>query len=171
MGGGVTRKFWNLDALKRHSYVLRGQFCLKCSLNQLSVSCLFMFVFENNGAGYQFQLQYTLFLYKYHKNSYEISEMSKSGFFLSRSHIELVGIRDFQAKQGESRRNRDGWTVWSLDILLYRSFATLKCEHNAIFLSNGLISVATWWLVVLTFFTLCDWLKKYVPGFRPIRRR
>ena len=69
--------------------------------------------------------------------------MSKSGFFLSRSHIELVGIRDFQAKQGESRRDRDGWTVWSLDILLYRSFATLKCEHNAIFLSNGLISVAT----------------------------
>ena len=50
-------------------------------------------------------------LYKYHKNSYEISEMSKSGFFLSRSHIELVGIRDFQAKQGESRRDRDGWTV------------------------------------------------------------
>ena len=23
----------------------------------------------------------------------------------------LVGIRDFQAKQGESRRDRDGWTV------------------------------------------------------------
>ena len=72
---------------------------------------VFMFVFENNGAGYQFQSKYTLFLYKYHKNSYEISEMSKSGFFLSRSHIELVGIRDFQAKQGESRRDRDGWTV------------------------------------------------------------
>ena len=123
------------------SYVLRGQFCLKCSLNQLSVSCLFMFVFENNGAGYQFQLQYTLFFYKYHKNSYEISEMSKSGF--SYPDQILVGIRDFQAKQGESRRDRDGWTVWSLDILLYRSFATLKCEHNAIFLSNGLISVAT----------------------------
>ena len=55
----------------------------------------------------------------------------------------LVGIRDFQAKQGESWRDRDGWTVWSLDIYLYRSFATLKCEHNVIFLSNGLIFVAT----------------------------
>ena len=24
----------------------------------------------------------------------------------------LVGFRDFEAKSGQSRRNRDGWTVW-----------------------------------------------------------
>ena len=35
--------------------------------------------------------------------------MSESGFFLSQLHRIPVGIRDFQAKSGESRRDGDGW--------------------------------------------------------------
>ena len=151
------------------SYVLRGQFCLKCSLNQLSVSCLFMFVFANNGAGYQFQFQYTLFLYKYRKNSYEISEMSKSGFFLSRSHIGWDS--GFSSKAGRIST----WSGWLDSLITWYTTVPLicyfKCEHNAIFLSHRLISVATCVIGCFDVFTLCDWLKKYVPGFRPIRRR
>ena len=37
--------------------------------------------------------------------------MSESGYFLSQLHRILVGIREFQAKSGESRRDRDGWIV------------------------------------------------------------
>ena len=37
--------------------------------------------------------------------------MSESVFFLSQLDRILVGIRDFQAKSGESRRDRDGWIV------------------------------------------------------------
>ena len=33
---------------------------------------------------------------------------------ITHPHCILVGIRDFQAKSGESRQNRDSWTVWWL---------------------------------------------------------
>ena len=33
---------------------------------------------------------------------------------ITHPHCILVGIQDFQAKSGESRQNRDSWTVWWL---------------------------------------------------------
>ena len=120
-GWGPPESFEILMLWNAISYVLRRQFCLKCSLNQLSVSCLFMFVFENNGAGYQFQLKYTLLLYKYHKNSYKISEMSKSGFFLSRSHIG----RDsgFSSKIGRNST----WSGWLDSLITWYTIVPLIC--------------------------------------------
>ena len=52
---------------------------------------VFFFVFFFSDISFR----YNVFLCKYHKNSYEISEqMSKSGFFSYPDRI-LVGIRDF----------------------------------------------------------------------------
>ena len=63
--------------------VWEKNFCLKCSIPQLSFSCLYMFtclrvqVLQDPGAHISFffwdiSCRYTLFLGKYHKNSYEI---------------------------------------------------------------------------------------------------
>ena len=101
-----------------------------------------MFVFENNGAGYQFQLKYTLLLYKYHKNSYKISEMSESGFFLSRSHIG----RDsgFSSKIGRNST----WSGWLDSLITWYTIVPLICYFKMwtqcySVLSHRLISVAT----------------------------
>ena len=46
-------------------------------------------------------------------HSKKSKQMSKSGFFLP--DRMLVWIQDFQAKPGESRRNRHGWTVCTVN--------------------------------------------------------
>ena len=54
-----------------------------------------------------FSQVYLWYLYKYHKNSHEISEqISKLEFFLSRSYTGQVS-----GFSGESWRDQDGWTV------------------------------------------------------------
>ena len=64
--------------------------------------------------------RYTLFLGKYHKNSYEISEqMSKSGFFPMADRI-LVGM-GFQEKSGKSRRDRENNAEFLPDAALRHS--------------------------------------------------
>ena len=87
LGACYPRKFWNFDALKRSVLVFwDGDFFLKCSLNWVLFLCLFLFgIFTF--AGYQFQL--------YIKRTllgvlvYLSTQMSKSGFFLSRSWLKL----------------------------------------------------------------------------------
>ena len=52
-----------------------------------------------------------VYLYKYNKNSFEnIRTDIKIGNFSYPDRI-LAGIQDFQAKSGESQRDRDSWTV------------------------------------------------------------
>ena len=54
---------------------------------------------------FQSSVLYMMFLYKYYQSRMKISEkLSKSCLFLPRLHI---GIRDFQAKSGQSRPDRD----------------------------------------------------------------
>ena len=102
--------------------VLRGK--LLSEMLQLLFSCLFMFaclrvqvltidpepmyVFFRGG---DISFKYTLFLCKYHKNSYDMKYRNRCqnpDFFLSRSHFG----RDsgFQAKSRKSRRDRDGYS-------------------------------------------------------------
>ena len=95
--------------------------CLKCSIKQLLFSCLFMFAclrvqVLDPGAHVSFffldiSFKYTLFLCKYHKNSYDMKYRNRCqnpDFFLSRSHFG----RDsgFQAKSRKSRRDRDSYS-------------------------------------------------------------
>ena len=77
-------------------------------------SYLYFFLFFLNFMDINFSQEYSLgcaciSIKRIHKKV--SGRMSESGFFLSQSHRVLVGIRDFQAKSGESRRDRDGWIV------------------------------------------------------------
>ena len=68
---------------------------------------------------------YTLFLGKYHKNSYEISEqMSKSGFF---SYPDRILVRGFQVKSGKSRRDRENTAEFLPDRGIAEHFREMPC--------------------------------------------
>ena len=70
--------------------------------------------------------RYTLFLGKYHKNSYEISEqMSKSGFFPMADRI-LVAM-GFQEKSGKSRRDRENTAEFLPDRGIAEHFREMPC--------------------------------------------
>ena len=75
--------------------------------------------------------RYTLFLGKYHKNSYEISEqMSKSGFFPMADRI-LVGM-GFQEKSGKSRRDRENTAEFLPDRGIAEHFREMPCTKISV---------------------------------------
>ena len=116
------RKFWNFDALKRYSCVLRGRFLSKM-FSKLSVIFMPIFICVFSHAStrscFIFQAVYLRFqgitwsaLFKVFLGIYQHRCENQDFSYPDRI---LVGIRDFQAKSGESRRDRDGWTSWISD--------------------------------------------------------
>ena len=130
-------------------------FCLKCSLNQLSFYAYFLFAWFRvqvldfilyyfvqflKFSGHQFLLSiiFYVFLYKYRKSSFG---NVKIGIFSYPDHI-LVGIQDFQAKLGESRW-KSGWTVGkkinlTMKILYRGSFNSYTSSNNITYAINSL---------------------------------
>ena len=77
-------------------------------------SYLYFFLFFFNFLDINFSQEYSvgcacISIKRIHKKV--SGRMSESGYFLSQLHRILVGIRKFQAKSGDSRRDRDGWIV------------------------------------------------------------
>ena len=91
------------------SSVLRGQILSKCSLNQLSFLCLFLYKLCGfwNCSGYHFQLSIlcVVSLYEYHKNLFENfrTTVCRNLKFSYPERI-LIGIRVFREKSEGPRR-------------------------------------------------------------------
>ena len=123
-------KFWSFE--QPFLVFWEYNFSLKCSLNRLSflrlsvifpwfrlqvtwldvilIFCAVLKVFCASVSG-----KY-VFLYKYRKNSFGKNHNRCQNRDFSYPDRILVGIRDFQAKSGESRRNRDVWIVCILTL-------------------------------------------------------
>ena len=89
-----------------------------------------------------FSNKYTLFLYKCHKNSYDISgQMSKLGFFLSQSHTS----RDLRFS-GESQQDQDGWTVSQHQpCIAYRRVQGFESRMTLNFFWLSFRQLKLWW--------------------------
>ena len=110
--GHVTPEKFEILILSKAILVFgEGDFFLKRSLNQLFLMPIVFF------ACFHIQVLISVlstlcyvFLCIYHKNSFEnIKQMSKSGFFLTQSHIgQDLG---FSSKIERIPTTRDGWTI------------------------------------------------------------
>ena len=85
LGACYPRKFWNFDALKRSVLVFwDGDFFLKCSLNWVLFLCLFLFGIYVCRVSVSIIKRTLVGVLVYLS-----TQMSKSGFFLSRSWLKL----------------------------------------------------------------------------------